>query len=72
MELGVHREAAAALMVAQVHLGHVFHHLVGLPEGERLTDHDGLREDFDEAADAVVGLVTAEGIVEEPTRTHGL
>jgi hypothetical protein len=33
VELGIHRGVAVALMVAQVHSGHVLHHLVGLPEG---------------------------------------
>jgi hypothetical protein len=32
VELGIHRGAAVALMVAQVRLGHVLHHLIGLPE----------------------------------------
>jgi hypothetical protein len=54
-------------MVAQVRSGHVLHHLVGLSEGQELADHDGFWEDFDEAADAVVDLVPAEGIVEEAT-----
>jgi hypothetical protein len=45
----------------------MLHHLVGLPEGEELADHDGSREDFDEADDTVVNLVPAEGIVEEAT-----
>jgi hypothetical protein len=43
----------------------VFHHLVGLLEGEELADHDRSLEDFDEAADAVVNLVLAEEIMEK-------
>jgi hypothetical protein len=34
-------------------------------------DHDGSQEDFDKAADAVVDLVPAEGIVEEATKHLG-
>jgi predicted NAD/FAD-binding protein len=67
VELGIHREAAVALTVAQVRSGHVLHHLVGLSEGQELANHDGSREDFDEVANAVVNLVPAEGIVEEAT-----
>ena len=67
VEFGVHRGAAVALTVAQVRSGHVLHHLVGLPEGQELANHDGSREDFEEAADAVVDLVPTEGIVEEAT-----
>jgi hypothetical protein len=33
VELGIHRGAAVALMVEQVHSRHVLHHLVGLSEG---------------------------------------
>jgi hypothetical protein len=60
-----------ALMVAQVRSGHVLHHLVGLLKGQELADHDGSWEDFDEAADTVVDLVLAEGIVEEATGPLG-
>ena len=67
VEFGVHRGAAVALTVAHVRSGHVLHHLVGLPEGQELANHDGSREDFEEAADAVVDLVPAEGIIEEAT-----
>jgi hypothetical protein len=49
----------------------MLHHLVGLSEGEELADHDGSQEDFDEAANTVVNLVPAEGIVEEATRLLG-
>jgi hypothetical protein len=48
-------------------LGYVLHHLVGLLEGQELADHDRSREDFDEAANVIVDLVPAEGIVEEAT-----
>jgi hypothetical protein len=65
--LGIHHGEAVALMVAQVHLGHVLHHLVGLLEGQELADHDGSQEDFNEAADAVIDLVPAEGIIVEAT-----
>jgi hypothetical protein len=41
VELGIHRGAVVALTVAQVRSGHALHHLVGLPEGQELTDHDG-------------------------------
>jgi predicted NAD/FAD-binding protein len=58
---------AVALTVAQVRSRHVLHHLVGLPEGQELGEHDGSREDFDEAADAVVDLVPTEEIVEKAT-----
>jgi hypothetical protein len=34
MELGIHHGAAVALMVMQVRLGHVLHHLVGLSKGQ--------------------------------------
>jgi hypothetical protein len=67
VELSIHRGAAVALMVAQVRTGHVLHHLVGLLEGQELADHDGSREDFDEAADAVVNLVPTKRIIEEAT-----
>jgi hypothetical protein len=67
VEFGVHRGAAVAWMVAQVQSRHVLHYLVGLSEGQELADHDRPREDFDEAADAIVDLVPAEGIVEEAT-----
>jgi predicted NAD/FAD-binding protein len=67
VELSIHRGVAVALMVAQVRTGHVLHHLVGLPKGQELADHDGSREDFDEAADAIVDLVPTKGIVEEAT-----
>jgi hypothetical protein len=69
VELGIHHGATVALTVAQVHSGHALHHLVRLLEGQELADHDGSREDFDEAVDAVVDLVPAEGIVEEATGT---
>jgi predicted NAD/FAD-binding protein len=71
VELGIHRGAAAALMVAQVHSRHVLHHLVGLPEGQELANYDGSLEDFDEAVDAVVNLVPIEGIMEEATEHLG-
>jgi hypothetical protein len=45
----------------------VLHHLVGLLEGQELADHDRSREDFDEAANVIVDLVPAEGIIEEAT-----
>jgi hypothetical protein len=67
VELGIHRGAALAPTVAQVRSGHALHHLVGLLEGQELADLDGSREDFDEAADIIVDLVPAEGIVEEAT-----
>jgi hypothetical protein len=41
VELVIHRGVAVALMVAQVHSGHVLHHLVGLSKGQELADHDG-------------------------------
>jgi hypothetical protein len=44
---------------------------VGLSKGEELANHDGSWEDFDEAADAIVDLVPAEGIVEEATGLLG-
>jgi hypothetical protein len=50
-------------MVLQVRLRHVLHHLVGLSEGQELVNHDGSREDFDEAADVVVDLVLTKKIV---------
>jgi broad specificity phosphatase PhoE len=71
VELVIHRGAAVALTVAHVCSGHVLHHLVGLLEGEELANQDGSREDFDEAADAVVDLVPAEGIMEEATGLLG-
>jgi hypothetical protein len=71
VELGIHRGAAVALTVARVRSGHALHHLVGLPEGQELADHDGSLEDFNEAADAVIDLVPAEGVVEEATRHLG-
>jgi hypothetical protein len=43
-----------------VRSGHALHHLVGLPVGQDLIDHDGSWEDFDVAADAIVDLVPAE------------
>jgi hypothetical protein len=67
VELSIHCGVAVALTVVQVRSGHVLHHLIGLPEGQELADHDGSREDFDEATDAVVDLVPAEGIMEEAT-----
>jgi hypothetical protein len=33
VELRIHRGATVALTMAQVHLGHVLHHIVGLLEG---------------------------------------
>jgi hypothetical protein len=36
-----------------------------------LADHDGSREDFDEAVDAVIDLVPTEGIIEEATEHLG-
>jgi hypothetical protein len=45
--------------------------LVGLPKGQKLADHDGFREDFDEAADAIINLVLTKGIVEEATGPLG-
>jgi hypothetical protein len=71
VELGIHRGATVALMVAQVRSGHVLHHLVGLLEGQELVDHDRSREDFDEAANAVVDLVSTEEIVKEATEHLG-
>jgi hypothetical protein len=71
VEFDVHRGAAVALMVVQVWLGQALHHLVGLPEGQELAKHDGSREDFNEAADAVVDLVPAEGVIKEATRGLG-
>jgi hypothetical protein len=56
-------------MVAQVHSGHVLHHLVGLLEGQELADHDRSREDFDEAANAVVDLVSLRGSWRRPPGT---
>jgi hypothetical protein len=44
----------------------MFHYLVGLLEGQELTDHDGSREDFGEAANAI-DLVPTEGMMEEAT-----
>jgi predicted NAD/FAD-binding protein len=67
VELGIHRGVAVALAVAQVRSGHVLHHLVGLPEGQELADHDGSQEDFDKVADTIIDLVTTEGIIEEAT-----
>jgi hypothetical protein len=67
VELGIHRGVTVALTVAQVCSGHVLHHLVGLPEGQELVDHDGSWEDFDEAANAIVDLVPTKGIIEEAT-----
>jgi hypothetical protein len=71
VEFGVHHGVAVALTVAQVWSGHMLHQSVGLPEGQELANHDGSREDFDEAADAVVDLVPAEEIVEEATEALG-
>jgi hypothetical protein len=71
VELGIYRGTVVALTVAQVRSGHTLHHLVGLPEGQELDDHNGSREDFDEAAEAIVDLVPTEGIVEEATGTWG-
>ncbi|XP_066380882.1 uncharacterized protein [Miscanthus floridulus] len=67
VELGVHRGASVALAATQVRLGHELRHLVGFPEGEGATDHDGLVEDFDVAADAVVAKVPAEEVIREAT-----
>jgi predicted NAD/FAD-binding protein len=71
VELNIHRVATVALMVAQVHSGHMHHHLVGLPEGQELVDHDGSQEGFDEAANAIVDLVPAEEVIEESTERLG-
>jgi hypothetical protein len=49
----------------------VLHHLVGLPEGQELAEHDGSWVDFDEAVDAIVDLVPAEGFIEEATEHLG-
>jgi hypothetical protein len=49
----------------------MLHHLVGLSKGEELADYDGSQEDFDEAADTIVDLVPAEGIMEEATERLG-
>jgi predicted NAD/FAD-binding protein len=65
VQLSIHRGVAVALTVVQVRSVHALHHLVGLPEGQELASHDGSREDFDEAADAVVDLVPSKGIIEE-------
>jgi hypothetical protein len=54
-----------ALTVAQVRSRHVLHHLVGVSEGQELADHDGSQVDFNDATDAVIDLVPAEGIMEE-------
>jgi hypothetical protein len=67
VELDIYCGTVVALMVAQVHSGHALHHLVGLPEDQEQADRDGSRENFDEAIDAIVDLVPAEGIVEEAT-----
>jgi hypothetical protein len=40
VELDIHRGAAVALTVAQVHSGHMLHHLVGLPEGQDQANHN--------------------------------
>jgi predicted NAD/FAD-binding protein len=72
VELGIHHGAAVALTMAQVRTRHMLHHLVGLPKGQDLADHDGSREDFDKAADVVVNLVPTEGIVEVATGHLGL
>lgn len=69
---GIHRGAAAALMVAQAHSDHMLYHLVGLLAGQCLSDFAGFLEDFDEAANAVVDLIPAEEIVEEATGHLGL
>jgi hypothetical protein len=50
----------------------MLHPLVGFLEGQELADHDGSREDLDEAADVVVNLVPTKGIVEEATGHLGL
>jgi hypothetical protein len=71
VELGIQRGAVVVLTVVQVRSGHALHHLVGLPKGQELADHDGSREDFDKAADAIVNLVPAEGIMEEATEHLG-
>jgi hypothetical protein len=71
VEFGVHHGAAVALTMAQVQSGHVLHHLVGLSASQELANHDGSREDFNEAVDVVTDLIPAEGIVEEATRGLG-
>jgi hypothetical protein len=71
VELGIHHGVVVALTVAQVCSGHVLYHLVGLPKGKDMADHDGSWEDLDEAADAIVDLVPIKGIVEEATGLLG-
>jgi predicted NAD/FAD-binding protein len=70
VELGIHRGAVVALTVTQVHSEHVLHHLVRLPEGQELVNHDGSQEDFNEATNIVIDLVPAEGIIEEAAVTE--
>jgi hypothetical protein len=65
VELDIHRGVVVALLVVQVCSGHMLHHLVRILTGQELANHDGSKENFDKAADAVVDLVPAEGIMEE-------
>jgi hypothetical protein len=67
VEFGVHRGTAVALMAAQVRSGNELHHLVGFPEGEGAADHDGLIEQFDDVADAVIVELPAVEVIREAT-----
>jgi hypothetical protein len=65
VEHGVHHRATVTLAMSLVQSGHELRHLVGFPKGEGTTNHEGLVEDFDEAADAIVAKVPAEEVIHE-------
>jgi hypothetical protein len=65
VEHGVHHRATVTLATSLVRSGHELHHLVGFSKGEGAANHEGLVEDFDEAADAVVAKVPAEEVIHE-------
>lgn len=66
VEFGVHRGAAKALAIVQLHFGGKLHVAIGLPTGSMAVDLDLLIGDFDATSNAVLEVVSVEEII------HGL
>lgn len=65
VERGMYRSASEALAAAQFCSGLDPRGLVGFPDGQGATDHEGLVDSFEDTAEAVVTEVPAEQILRE-------
>ena len=61
---GIRYGAGAALVVAQLRLGHELRHLKpGFPDTDQLEDKEDLIEDFTDVVEAITAIIHAEDVV---------